>query len=179
MYFNPHFVVLNKPRNTSRPHTNRPKVPTGSSMKLSASDESSLRINLKHLFVKSLSLGMTSKRMIQFSGLGGVCLIHKTISMKNLRELIEEVDHELLSSNKSYGGCLSNSTSESREMEEFIDSLANVMWMDYVDDLSEISQIKVFQALSADPNSARAFLDCLVVHRELWLKVKFDNEFLE
>jgi len=39
--------------------------------------------------------------------------------------------------------------------------------------------MKVYQALSADPNSARAFFACPVARRELWLKVKFGNEFLE
>ena len=61
------------------------------------------------------------------------CILHNYLMRFDPdRELIEEVDRELLSSNESYGGCLSNSTSESREMEEFIDSLANAMWMDYV-----------------------------------------------
>ncbi|KAJ8428470.1 hypothetical protein Cgig2_017260 [Carnegiea gigantea] len=45
--------------------------------------------------------------------------------------------------------------------------------------LSEILQMKVYQALSADLNSARAFPACPVARHELWLKVKFGNEFLE
>jgi len=61
------------------------------------------------------------------------CILHNYLmGVDPDRELIEEVDHELLSSNESFGGYLSNSTSESREMEEFGDSLANAMWMDYV-----------------------------------------------
>jgi len=39
--------------------------------------------------------------------------------------------------------------------------------------------MKVYQALSADPNSSRTFLACLVARHELWLKVKFGNEFFE
>jgi len=39
--------------------------------------------------------------------------------------------------------------------------------------------MKVYQAFLADPNSARAFLAYPVARRELWLKVKFSNEFLE
>ena len=39
--------------------------------------------------------------------------------------------------------------------------------------------MKVYQALSADPNSARAFLACPAARRELWLKVKFGNELFE
>jgi len=39
--------------------------------------------------------------------------------------------------------------------------------------------MKVYQALSADPTSNRAFLACLVAGHELWLKVKFHNEFVE
>ena len=61
------------------------------------------------------------------------CILHNYLmGVDPDRELIEEVDRELLSSNELYGSCLSNSTSESREMEEFRDSLANSMWMDYV-----------------------------------------------
>ena len=50
-------MVLDKPRSTSLHCANRPKVPTGSSMKHSASDESSMRRNLKHAAVKSSQLG--------------------------------------------------------------------------------------------------------------------------
>ena len=50
-------MAFDKPRNTSLPHANRPKVPTGSSMKRSASDESSMRRNLKHAAVESSQLG--------------------------------------------------------------------------------------------------------------------------
>jgi len=59
-------------------------------------------------------------------------LFHDLIGVDPDRELIEEVNRELLSSNESYGGCLSNLTSESREIEEFRDKLANAIWMDYV-----------------------------------------------
>ncbi|KAJ8430350.1 hypothetical protein Cgig2_021627 [Carnegiea gigantea] len=45
-------MALDKPRNTSLPRANRPKVPTGSSMKRSASDESSMRRNLKRPVVE-------------------------------------------------------------------------------------------------------------------------------
>ncbi|KAJ8446585.1 hypothetical protein Cgig2_019738 [Carnegiea gigantea] len=40
-------MASNKLRNTSLPHANRPKVPTGSSLKRSGSDESSIGRNLK------------------------------------------------------------------------------------------------------------------------------------
>ena len=50
-------MALDKPRNTSLPHANRPKVPTHSSMKRSASDESSMRKNLKRPAVESSQLG--------------------------------------------------------------------------------------------------------------------------
>ena len=49
-------MLLDKPRNTSLPRTNHPKVPTGSSMKRSASDESSMRRNLKRTPVESSQL---------------------------------------------------------------------------------------------------------------------------
>ena len=62
-----------------------------------------------------------------------VCILHNCFMGIDLdKELIEEVDCELLSSNESYGGCLSNSTSQSREMEDFRDSLANAMWLVYI-----------------------------------------------
>ena len=60
-----------------------------------------------------------------------VCILHNYLIDPD-RELIEKVDHELLSSNESYGGCLLNSTSQSREMEDFRDKLANAMWIDYI-----------------------------------------------
>ncbi|KAJ8427033.1 hypothetical protein Cgig2_032861 [Carnegiea gigantea] len=50
-------MALDKPRNTSLPRANRPKVPTGSSMKRSTSDESSMRRNLKRPVVESSQLG--------------------------------------------------------------------------------------------------------------------------
>ena len=61
------------------------------------------------------------------------CILHNYLmGVDPDMELIEEVDRELLASNESYGGYLSNSTSESREMEDFRDNLANTMWMDYI-----------------------------------------------
>jgi len=61
------------------------------------------------------------------------CILHDYLMRVDPdRQLIEEVDCELLISNELYGSCLSNSTSESREMEEFKDSLANAMWIDYI-----------------------------------------------
>jgi len=50
-------MALNKPRNTSLPHVNHPKVPTSSSIKRSASDELSMRRNLKHPVIESSQLG--------------------------------------------------------------------------------------------------------------------------
>ncbi|KAJ8430166.1 hypothetical protein Cgig2_028052 [Carnegiea gigantea] len=50
-------MALDKPRNTSLPHANRPKVPTGSSMKGSSSDESSMRRNLKRPAIELSQLG--------------------------------------------------------------------------------------------------------------------------
>ena len=50
-------MALDKPRNTALPRVNRPKVPTGSFMKRSASDESSMRRNLKRPAVESSQLG--------------------------------------------------------------------------------------------------------------------------
>jgi len=50
-------MASNRPRNTSLPHANRPKVPTGSSMKPSASNESSMRRNLKHPAIELSQLG--------------------------------------------------------------------------------------------------------------------------
>ncbi|KAJ8439013.1 hypothetical protein Cgig2_028459 [Carnegiea gigantea] len=50
-------MASNKPSNTSLPHANRPKVPTGSSNKRSASDESFMRRNLKRPVVESSQLG--------------------------------------------------------------------------------------------------------------------------
>ncbi|KAJ8447010.1 hypothetical protein Cgig2_033579 [Carnegiea gigantea] len=49
-------MALDKPRNTALPRANRPKVPTGASMKRSASDESSMRRNLKRPAVESSQL---------------------------------------------------------------------------------------------------------------------------
>ena len=61
------------------------------------------------------------------------CILHNYLKgVDPDMELIEEVNRELLASNESYGGYLSNSTSESREMEDFRDNLANTIWMDYI-----------------------------------------------
>ena len=50
-------MASNKPRNTSLPHANRPKVPISSSLKRSGSDESSLRRNLKRPSIESSQIG--------------------------------------------------------------------------------------------------------------------------
>ncbi|KAJ8421823.1 hypothetical protein Cgig2_027859 [Carnegiea gigantea] len=50
-------MASNKPINTSLPYANRPKVPTGSSIKCLASDKSSRRRNLKCPIVESFQLG--------------------------------------------------------------------------------------------------------------------------
>jgi len=56
------------------------------------------------------------------------CILHNYLMGVNPdMELIEEVDHELYASNESYGGSLSNSTSEGREIEDLRDNLVNVM----------------------------------------------------
>jgi len=47
-------------------------------------------------------------------------------------ELIEEVNHELLTFNESHGGYLSNSITDSIEMKDFRDNLTNTMWMNYI-----------------------------------------------
>ncbi|KAJ8434478.1 hypothetical protein Cgig2_012112 [Carnegiea gigantea] len=50
-------MASNKLRNTSLPHANHPKVPTGSSLKRSGSDESSIRRNLKRPSIESSQIG--------------------------------------------------------------------------------------------------------------------------
>ncbi|KAJ8421608.1 hypothetical protein Cgig2_025496 [Carnegiea gigantea] len=50
-------MASNKSGNTSLPHANRPKVPTDSSRKCLAPDESSMRRNLKRPVVESSELG--------------------------------------------------------------------------------------------------------------------------
>ena len=56
------------------------------------------------------------------------CILHNYLmDVDPDMELIEEVDRELLASNESYGGYLSNSTSKSREMKDFRDNLANTI----------------------------------------------------
>ena len=50
-------MASNKPKNTSQPNTNSPKMPSGSSMKRSTSVESSMRRNLKRPAVESSQLG--------------------------------------------------------------------------------------------------------------------------
>ncbi|KAJ8427399.1 hypothetical protein Cgig2_027949 [Carnegiea gigantea] len=50
-------MASNKSRNTSPPHAYRPKLPTGSYLKRSAFDKSSIRRNLKHPTIESSQMG--------------------------------------------------------------------------------------------------------------------------
>ncbi|KAJ8425139.1 hypothetical protein Cgig2_017258 [Carnegiea gigantea] len=126
-------MALNKPRKTSLPQANHPKVPTGSSMKCSASDESSMRRNLKRPAVESSQLGddikeqdaifrpwrsftrITSKRQstssaAQVTDMETACIALPELSLhfkkpKNLAILVFTLASILLYSVLSFYGC--------------------------------------------------------------------------
>ncbi|KAJ8440139.1 hypothetical protein Cgig2_003464 [Carnegiea gigantea] len=153
-------MALDKPRNTALPHANRPKVPTGSSMKRSASNESSMRRNLKRP-----ALGDDIEEQD--------AIFRPWRDLSNPQDNINEeyeVYIELFFSPFS--------TAQPSHLFCYTYKFGNLISFD-VEGLSEISPMKVYQTLSADPNSARAFLTCPVARLELWLKVKFGNEFFE
>lgn len=97
----------------------------------------------------------------------------RTKKTKGGNKVLELVCDELKSLNSGVDAvakAIQQGNSRNYTEEQLFDEITKI------DGLSDVYQMKVYQRLSNEPNSARAFLACPVARRGLWLKVKFDGD---